>query len=283
MPLDPRRSTALGTLFGLGSALFFSLMALFVRLCGNNLSDSEILFVRSLSGILILSFICGKDIFQLFKPTATYVWLRACFGGISVYCYFFNIRHSTLGMATILTDLSPVFVVLFSAAIFKIRVRLDSVLGVVCAMLGVACLSISRLSSISTPVLLIGLLSAASGAAAYISLKQASERFSVFQVLWAFSIPMAILGSLGLPRETHFLTGATFWFLVGVVICSYLAQLFMTFSYKLLSAPLASTLGLTAYLWALLFDCFLGNLPTWGQLGSITLIIAGIKILLTAK
>lgn len=289
LPRTPNNAI-LGTLLGVGGALMFALMAVLVHKCGNQITSGEILFVRAMSGIIVLALVCRRSLYMLFTKAALFVWLRAIFGSFSVYCYYWTIRRSSPGIATVMSDLAPVFVMLYSIILFKIKIRMLAILGTLLAVIGVIGLSSFGVSNIRGIVVIIGLLGASFGGAAYVSLKQATARFSTFQIIWAFSVPMVALALFDLPAPSKLFTDYFQSFswglalpLIGAVVASYLAQFMMTLSYKFLSVSLASILGLTASLWALCFDWWLGILPSATQLVSVCVILIGIRLCMNEK
>jgi drug/metabolite transporter (DMT)-like permease len=250
-----------GILLGLASAFMFSVMALLVKLCQADLSSGEILLFRAIGGVSILGVLARQEIPKLFVPEAKYVWMRAFWGSISVYAYFWNIRHTSMAGATVLTDLAPLFILLFSFLFYGHKSTTRSTCGGILAVAGVFCLSSPWSATLSPLNVVIGFISAISGAAAYLSLKKSMQLYSAKTVIWCFSIGMAIVSLLDSPFQMRLPNTVSVILIVGVTVTSLLAQTMMALSYKYLPAHQASTLGLTACLWALCFDFALGSPP----------------------
>src|SRR4051812_37075697 len=106
----PRSEIQYGILTGFFSAFFFALMALCIKLSKGELSTSHLLFVRAACTVLILTAVSHRKLPILFKPGAQFVWIRSAFGGLSTYCYFWNVAHSSISIATVLTDVTPIFI-----------------------------------------------------------------------------------------------------------------------------------------------------------------------------
>jgi drug/metabolite transporter (DMT)-like permease len=284
MLLKRASSQWLGIIAGALGAALFSTMALFVRLSQGSYTPGQLMFVRGVSSILILSWICRHELRSLFSSMARFVWLRAVFGGISVGCYYWNLQQVSLGTATVLADLSPVFVLLFELLISGIKPRFQNVAGLGLALTGIVILS-SPLGSDMRPMpLVIGILGAMSGALAYLSLKQATTKFSTSAVVLTFSISLIIVACfdahevLSVPQT--FALGP----LVGVIFSSLFAQVLMTISYKALSATTASAIGLSAVVWAIVFDgVFLKVAPTMFSVAAMVVVLVGIRLTQSQK
>jgi drug/metabolite transporter (DMT)-like permease len=257
----------------------FSTMALFVRIAKTDFSTSQLVFARAVFGIVLFSWFCRREVMSLFKLSSKSLWLRAIFGGGSVTCYYINLRDLPLGTATILTDLAPIFVAIFSFLFFNEKLSVKTVAGVLVAVSGAALLSSPATDSSSFCGIVIGLLGAVLGAWAYLSLKRASGTFSSAAVVFAFSVALLFVSILGDGPIFPMKTGANLLPVIGVVATSALAQVLLTVSYRHLSATIASTLGLTAVLWALLFDvAVLGTELSAMALTAIVLIATGVRL-----
>lgn len=257
----------IGLLAGISSAALFSTMALFARMAKSDFSTGQLILSRALIGILVFAWICRKEIPSLFTAEARPLWLRATFGGGSVACYFANIREVPLGVATILTDLAPIFVALFSILFWREKLNWRSLIGVALAFISVAILSnpLSLAhSATSLKGIIIGVTGALLGAWAYLSLKSASMKFSPSLVVLAFSIALAFVSLVDGAPLSYINPNVNFGPLIGMIVTSLLAQMLLTISYRSLSATMAATLGLTAVLWAMAFDVvFLETKITW--------------------
>jgi drug/metabolite transporter (DMT)-like permease len=248
-------------------------MAELVHLCGPVLSGSEILLMRGLVGVFAISFFCRRSLLKLFSKSAKFIWFRALFGGLSIYCYFWTIQVGAPGVATVLSDLSPVFVIVFSSVLFRVEIPTAGILGVFVAMAGVIGIGSFGSQNIGFSVVAIGILGAMLAGAAYLSMKQATEKFSPLLIVWALSISLVFISALEISdlREavSHICIAATSRMIfpfAGAVVAGIFSQILMTYSYKHLSATSASTLGLTASIWAIFVDSILGLNPTNAQL-----------------
>jgi len=269
-----------GVLSGVLSAVFFSAMAVFVKLADQRLSSGDILFIRAFYGMVILSLFCRSHLLRVFKFSACWLWARAFFGAASVYFYYWNIRHSSLAVATLLTDLSPIFVMGISCVFLKSKLQWVALVGVAVSCLGVMYLGRVDIKDVSIQVLIFGFLSAACSAAAYVSLKQAAERFPISLILFCFSTGMATVGLLNSSSGVHLGLWAIKVPIVLLIVFSYLAQYYMTLSYKYLPATAASTLGLTACLWAYIIDLALGEAFDYKKAGILLIVLFGVKMTL---
>lgn len=251
--LTPR---TLGAVFGLVSAISFSFMAYFVREARVDFSTGQIILARGLAGIVIFSFISRQDIRNLFAFSALPLWGRAFFGGLSVACFFINLRDCSLGTSIVLTNLSPIFVAVLSISLAREQFRPIVLSGVLAAFFGVAILASPSADSLSATGLAIGIFGAVMGAFAYLSLKQATSRYSFSTIVLAFSVALMIVSLADQTPLLPIKPTANFFLLAAIVSLSLIAQISLTLSYRLLPSTSAATLGLTEVLWSGLLDVF---------------------------
>lgn len=130
-------------LFIILAGILWGSMGLFVRgLASYELTSTEIVTVRSLGSLLFLLFIVFIKDRSLFKVKLKDFW---CFIGTGIvsltffnFCYFTTIQNTSMAVAAILLYTSPIFVVLFSAILFKEKITLLKVVAMILAVLGCA-------------------------------------------------------------------------------------------------------------------------------------------------
>lgn len=276
---SPPHSTARGIFIGLLSAFFFALMALFVRLCKSDANAYQLLFLRAISSIAILGIICRKDLLKLVKPGARFIWLRSLFGGISVLCLFWNLQNAPTAVSVVLSDMSPIFIVIIGYFFLGTRVTLIAFSGIILSIFGVCLLSLPKSSDLSLSVATIGGIGALSAACAYLSLKKVASKYSPFLIVFTFSLVMLLFSLKEIATIPELLTRINLVYALGMALSSLLAQLLMTKSYIVLTAHAASSLTLTSCLWALAFDVLILNTNLTLEMGiAFFIIITGVRL-----
>lgn len=110
----------LGIYFILGSAFFFSVMALFVKLGGDVPSIQKSFFRNFIASIFALVVIFRSRTFYIpNKDTILPLLLRAIFGTVGIFCNFYAIDHMNISDANILNKLSPFFAIIASYFLIK--------------------------------------------------------------------------------------------------------------------------------------------------------------------
>ncbi len=96
------------------SALSFSFMSLFIKLSGNVPTLQKSLFRNLVAAFVALILLLkDKPAVGCTKKSFGYVFGRALFGTVGIFCNFYAIDHLNIADAAMLNKLSPFFAVLF--------------------------------------------------------------------------------------------------------------------------------------------------------------------------
>ena len=195
------------------SGIFWGSAGLFVRtLTDEGFSNGTMIFVRSFFGSIILFiaiFIYNRN---LLKIKLKDLWLFLGTGGVGMLgvCITYNLSMlmQSLSVAVVLLSLSPVFVMIFAAILFKEEITSRKLICMAAAVLGIMMsggLIGGSGNTITVSGLLMGLASALFYGLYTIFSRLASERgyhtytilfYSVFITMIA-SLPFATLGTVG--------------------------------------------------------------------------------------
>ena len=172
----------------LGSAFFFSLMNLFVRLAGPIPTMQKALF-RNLISALVAAGIAVRSHtkIKLNAKQGGCLFIRALMGTIGLLCNFYAVDHMNVSDATMLNKLSPFFVVLLSAPILKERLRGRDFLYVLLAFCGAMFVAKPTFQSDMLPSL-IGILGGLTAGCAYVYVRKLSQ----LQVSCLFILPFVV-------------------------------------------------------------------------------------------
>ncbi len=260
---------------GFLGALLFAVMAVFARLCREEMTFGQLVFARASGAIVVLGVIFRRELKDVFTKGTGILWMRAFFGSVAVFCYYINIYESSIGLATTLNNLAPVFVLLISAFSLKKKVSPFAVVGVALATVGVGVLSMPREGFLEIKVLATGITGALATALAYLSLKKATGRFSSGVVVLCFSIVLLFFSLLD-PTVYQVNWQTIPWLaLMGMVLTALLAQLFMTISFRAQTATTGATVNLTVVVWAVLGDILIlgTHFPLSSALGVLAVLV----------
>lgn len=104
----------LGSLWMLLAALGFALMGALVKLGATKFSSSELVFYRSLFGLITVSLYLRSQKLSLATPVLFKQMSRALVGFASLVLFFYAIAHLPLATAMTLNYTSPLFLALLS-------------------------------------------------------------------------------------------------------------------------------------------------------------------------
>jgi drug/metabolite transporter (DMT)-like permease len=268
-----------GFALGIGSAFAFGTMGFVARAMRDSLAVEEQSFWRAAVGALVLLPVVARAIPALFKTKALSLWVRSFAGAASVLCYFSNLHRASVGDATALRDLAPVFVLLISWGLGE-SVRIVELIGVAVVLSGAILLKSPFGSDLPFWTVLVGMAGALSAGIAYSALKRATAVHSPVLVVWCFSAVTAVVAAM-MPGESWVLPrGSALLAAVSIGALGLLGQLLLTFSLSLLPAATGSALMLLGIVWGAACEAiFTEWRPSLGAVVAYAIIVAGVGFL----
>ena len=273
------------SLWALAAAAFFSFMAVFVKLCSGHFGSLELVFYRSLIGIVTISMFVRSQGLSLRTEHLGGHIKRAVLGTISVGLWFFTIGEMPLGTNMTLIYTTP----LFMAANFIILafIKKESApWGVILAIL----FGFAGVSTVLQPTFdegylipaLICLFVAFIDLVVYWQIKELGNlKEPSWRIVFYFSMFGAVFGVLGsyiFEDGMHMPTLESGAYLVGMGICATLGQICTTRSYAYGNMLLSSCLGFSAIPFSALvsFALFSETVTMLGLVGMAMIIISGV-------
>ncbi len=217
------------------SALSFSFMAAIVKATDHSVVVKA--FSRQIFScfiVLIIIVINGYKIIPL-KKNRVKLMLRCLFGTLGIYFYFHSIDNLLLVNASMLTRLSPFFVTLFALLILKESIHYMSWLVYIPMIIGCICI-IKPTSELFNPASLLAVISACSGAMAYIMIKSIGREESTYTIIFWFTlISSGIYLIIGF-NEIKVIDEINFLSLIMIGVFGVIGQIGLTISYQLSKA-----------------------------------------------
>ncbi|HIU72739.1 MAG TPA: DMT family transporter [Candidatus Aphodousia faecipullorum] len=273
------------SLWALAAAALFSFMAVFVKLCSGHFGSLELVFYRSLIGIVTIGLFVRSQGLSLRTPYLGGHIKRAVLGTASVGLWFFTIGQMPLGTNMTLIYTTPLFMAanfIILAFMRKEAAPWGVVLAILFGFTGVTTvLQPSFEAGYMWPALTC-LFVAFIDLIVYWQIKQlGSLKEPSWRIVFYFSMFGAVFGVLGsyiLEDGMHMPTMESGAYLIGMGICATLGQICTTRSYAYGNMLLSSCLGFSAIPFSALvsFILFGENVPPLGLLGMMMIIVAGI-------
>lgn len=248
------------------SALSFSFMSLFIKLSGNVPTLQKSLFRNLVAAFVALVLLLkDKPAIGCTKKSFGYVFGRALFGTVGIFCNFYAIDHLNIADAAMLNKLSPFFAVLFSYLILKESVAFYQIVCVITALMGALFILKPDGSSLLSFPALIGMLGGMGAGLAYTLLRKARTLgvsapfiilfFSVFSCLC--SLPYCIL---------HYtpMTFIQLFYLILTGVAASFGQFFITAAYSYAPARELSVYDYTNVIFSgIIGFLLLGEIPDY--------------------
>lgn len=276
-----------GFCFAVASAFLLSLMNLFVKVLGNYhmappLPSSEIAFFRGLIGsIAVLAYMRCKGI-QFSKQDRGLLVMRGLYGGVAMLFNFIALIYMKMSDASILFQLSGIFVFIFSALFLKERIPKGSAIWLILIFVAVMVMvnPFGYSAAFGWPAL-IAILGAALSAAAYATIRSISKHgcHSSFEIMAYFMIAGMVAGIVGMCTfQTFIMPDMIQWgYIIGIGAISIVAQFFLTGAFITTNAVVAQFLQYIG----VFFSSFFGFVVFDERL-AISTVIAGVVMFIAS-
>lgn len=269
-----------GMLCIMGSAFFFSLMNVFVRLSGDIPSIQKSFFRNIVAaGFALIILLKSKEKISYKKKDLPMLITRSSFGTLGILCNFYAVDHLVVSDASMLNKLSPFFVIIFSSLFLKEKSNTIQKISIVIAFLGALFVIKPSSSFLNNSASLIAILGALAAGIAYTCVRQLGKQgVAGPKIVFFFS---AFSSLVVLPWIVLNYTPMTL-IQVGTLLLAGLSaaggQFCITFAYKFAPAKEISVYDYTQIIFSAALGFFvLGQVPDiWSVIGYT--IITGVGI-----
>ena len=252
----------LGSLWMLVAAFFFAIMGVLVKTGAQNFTTPELVFYRSLFGLIFIFAFTRFRYLPLATPLLGKQISRAVIGFISLLLFFYAISALPLATAVTLNYTSPLFMAMFTPFLLHERPRKLLIAAIVLGFVGVALLLKPSLHAGELIAGGLGLLSGVLAGVVYINVTQLARAGEPdWRTVFYFTLVSTIGGSLWMLLH-HFspLAWQDLPLLLGIGVSSTIAQLAMTRAYRTGNPMVVGSLAYTTVVLASLFGIVL-----WGE------------------
>lgn len=271
----------MGFAWALAASVLFSVMGVFVKLSSQWFSVAELVFYRSLFGLLFLSVLLrlsGQGV-----RTRFWRWhlARGLAGAFALLCFFYAIAHLPLGSAIALNYTSPLFLALYLLLHKGQKPTAWLMLALLIGFSGVWVMLQPVFAGYSGLAVFSGLISGALAGFAYLAVRELGEQGeSPERTVWYFtvlallvSVLVVLPGGWAVPRT------AGPWLLVGgMSLAATIAQLALTRAYRHGPALSVSCLAYSTVLFSTLAEYVLWQhqFSTTALGGQLLVLVSGV-------
>lgn len=231
-------------IYAVASAFCFSVINIFIKMMGNEMPEAEVLFFRGMIGTIATLAVMWYKKLVFFQSDRGLLSLRGILGGLGALCNFISLANMKLADASILFQMSGVFVFIFSAVFLKEKLPHGAGKWLLVILAAVGCIINPFGYDSFTIYALYALAGAAFSAAAYTTIRKISMngRHSPYEIMFYFLFTSMLVG--GFFMRDGFvipdLRQAILLLLIGSI--SVFAQFFMTGAFIATNAVLAQFL-----------------------------------------
>lgn len=267
-----------GLIYALLSALLFSTMNVFVKLLGTSIPAGEIAFARGLFGTVAVLIIMYMKGIHFSKEDRGLLVMRGLYGGFGMVCNFIALVHLKLSDATILFQMTGIFVFIFSALFLKESLPKGAGKWLTLIFAAVMIMVNPFTYESFSWYAFVAILGAALAAAAYTTIRTISKRgkHSNFEIMAYFMITSMFAGLVA--TDEFVMPQGSDWFIIVIIGgISVVAQFFLTGAFVTTNAVVAQFLQYVG----VFISSFYGFL-FFGESLALVTVIAGIVMFISS-
>ena len=254
-------------LVGTATAVF-TVVGVMVRLASEVADNAQIVFFRSLIGILPMLPMLLRGRRERFRLLATRMpWLhvfRAGIGLAGMYCFFYALAHMPLSYAMLFTYSAAIFVPVIGWLWMREHLNLRTLLALAIGLSGILIVMRPQQSVLEPVMALIGLGSSLCAAFAFVSVRRLAMSEPPYRVVFYFTLYSVLISVVPLFWSEWHLDSRTLGLLCCVGLLATLGQYLMSLGYSLGTATTLAPVTYLAMVWAGLIGWLLwGEEPGW--------------------
>lgn len=270
----------LGSLWMLVAALGFAIMGALVKVGAQKFSSGELVFYRSLFGLMVIWLYIFTKKLPLATPVMFKQMSRALVGFASLVLFFYAIAHLPLATAITLNYTSPLFLAVFTPFLLHEKPKMTLFIGLTIGFIGVSLLLKPTINHQDWLAGSLGLLSGIGAALAYVHVKQLGKAHEPdWRTVFYFTLVSTIGAGLWMLFDRfHPINWQDLPVLLGLGLSATIAQLAMTRAYRTGDTLVVASLAYVTVVLASLFGVMWWHehlsLDAWVAIGLI--IVSGI-------
>jgi len=237
-----------GLLHLLTAALLFSMMSALVKVAGETLPSSMMVFARAVVTLAMSAVWVKSRGLSFLGVNRPLLLLRGVLGFIGLLTYFFAITRLPLAEVVVIHHVNPIVTAGFAAFFLMEPVRLSFVIAVLLSLTGLVLVAgpsflVEGGPSLDPLGLIAVIVGVFSSAGAYVCVRKLRKTDDPLVIVFYFSL-VAVPGSLPFVIPTFVMPQGIEWvLLLGIGVVTQLAQVELTRGLSLVEAGPATTIG----------------------------------------
>lgn len=237
------------------AAIGFAIMGALVKVGSQKFSSGELVFYRSIFGLLVIWLYIFSQKLPLATPVMFKQMSRALVGFASLVLFFYAIAHLPLATAITLNYTSPLFLAVLTPFLLHEKPKKSLFIGLIIGFIGVSLLLKPTFNSADWLAGSLGLLSGLGAALAYVHVKQLGK---VNEPDWRTVFYFTLISTIGaglwmLFDSFHTVDWQDLPILLGLGLSATIAQLAMTRAYRTGDTLVVASLAYVTVVLASLF------------------------------
>ncbi len=243
-----------GTILLLISSLGYAGMSMFIKLSGD-IPVMQKVFFRNLPCLFLAIFLLAKNKESIFghKGNRKILLLRGCIGTLGALANFYAIGRLMLPNATMLNQLGPFFIIIFSFLFLKEKIRKFQIGALIVAFIGVVII-LGPGSTMPIFPAFMAILGAVAIGVAFTCIRYLGGKESPQTIVFWFAIVSILSGAIYMIFNYTPMTMMQTIYLVGAGLCTIFGQFGATLAYKYAAAKDISIFGYSQVIFATFFS-----------------------------
>ncbi|WP_066868777.1 DMT family transporter [Clostridium mediterraneense] len=259
------------------SSLGYTGMALFIKLAGNDIPVIQKIFFRNLITFFVALYLIikRKQSFTGHKGSRGALLLRGGMGTLGALANFYGIEHLMLPNATIIKQLGPFFIIIFSFLFLKEKIKKFQIGALIVAFLGIIVI-VGPGSHIALIPSMVELFSAVSAGIVFTCVRFLKDKESAETIVFWNSVVSIVISLPFLIFDYTYMSPIQIIYLLLAGVCTVLGQFGSTIAYRFAPAKDISIFSYSQVIFATIASVIIFDaIPTLNNfIGYLIIIIA---------
>lgn len=251
------KSNKIAVIYMLLAGLIFALMNTIVKHL-EQIPVAQIVFMRSIVMLIMVVVALQKNGISPWGTQRKLLIFRGFFGSLGIAFFFYTLHTMPMASAVIIHYLTPIFTVLVSVLITRVRIAPVRWLFFLLCFIGIFIIKDFD-DRVSTVPLIMGILGTIAASSAYnvISILKKTEHHLVIMLYFPMVTVPLVLTFIAATGQWVWTTAWQWFLLTTVGVCTYFAQYFLTKAYQIGEVSKVSIVSYVGIVYALFLGYFI--------------------------